>query len=578
MRIVVILGLLLLVPAGHAPAARPQPTLEALLDLMPSNVEAFVAVPNLDQAGDDIDTALLSMDRAGLLVGSRPVDLVKSTLGMGSGVDDFGAGAIALLHRDDGLSAAALFVPVKSPEQFLKTNFRPGEGPTELLQADGTIWWHRAFETHVVVSRDPRAFADFEQPGGVGPSLRDRIGARGWKQLNRRDVLVYARPSALRYLLDEPAAAERSLLLAAVNGVLRSARRLLDQVDVALWSIDVDPLALIVREEVWFRPDSDLGATSDGGPASIDTLEPLADRVHRVSAAFDVVGLGGLPAVAARLDALGLPPPADWFDMVRGAHVGVYSDTPRNGGLLGDTCVILDVDRDLRGGSATVTRAIVDGIRKLGELDDGVARTVTVEPAPEGLGPDVVAFAIEPGPLEAGQSLLDVYFPAAADGRPREVGRLLFEQVAVGLLFGPGGWQGYVGSTGDRVVITLGRRPELWMGAVAAAEGRVESLDENFIVRTMRDWMPASRDVEIYIHPARLIDPIQPLLRQFGDGKPLPLQQLGANLPPIGYAADLQDGVALATLIVPNDYVVLLIDGLVDRLDPRQQAIPDGGP
>src|SRR5438874_506187 len=67
---------------------------QELLAMIPGNACAAVVIPNLKFCSDEITRGLEGMDRANLLLGSRPLDLIKSATGFNVGINDVGGAAM----------------------------------------------------------------------------------------------------------------------------------------------------------------------------------------------------------------------------------------------------------------------------------------------------------------------------------------------------------------------------------------------------------------------------------------------------------------------------------------------------
>jgi hypothetical protein len=92
----------------------------------------------------------------------------------------------------------------------------------------------------------------------------------------------------------------------------------------------------------------------------------------------------------------------------------------------------------------------------------------------------------------------------------------------------------------------------------------------------MRRWLPAQRDIEMYMHPG----PARQMLTMlWPEPQPLPLPEFGMGLPPVGAALDVEPRQASATAIVPAGVLTPLFDELTRRVPlPQPQAAPQSRP
>jgi hypothetical protein len=75
----------------------PANALPDVLRLIPSTAHATIVVPHMKYASDHLTRLLEGMDRANLLLGSRPIDQFKSSLGYTVGVNDHGSAALVVV-------------------------------------------------------------------------------------------------------------------------------------------------------------------------------------------------------------------------------------------------------------------------------------------------------------------------------------------------------------------------------------------------------------------------------------------------------------------------------------------------
>jgi hypothetical protein len=167
------------------------------LDLIPTSAISLVAMPNPKMAADDLAECLASLGEGEAALPMRPIDLFKSRLGLGGGIDEAGMFAMWFQMRD-GKAVPAMLVPVTGAQEFLDANFekvQTPEGPAYRHPELGTLH-ARALERRVLLSTDRTLVDGYAQSAGMTDALRKRLGDRGFEVLTAGDLAAWGGPEA----------------------------------------------------------------------------------------------------------------------------------------------------------------------------------------------------------------------------------------------------------------------------------------------------------------------------------------------------------------------------------------------
>src|SRR5437870_10854114 len=93
-RIWIFPGMVVAVTAMLGSVVRADTAPQDVLAMIPASAAAAVIIPNLKYCSDEITRFLEGMDRANLLLGTRPLDQLKSASGFNVGINDVGAAAL----------------------------------------------------------------------------------------------------------------------------------------------------------------------------------------------------------------------------------------------------------------------------------------------------------------------------------------------------------------------------------------------------------------------------------------------------------------------------------------------------
>jgi len=194
------LALTLLGAAPADPPVRRVPDAAAwrqTLDLVPTRAISLVAMPNPRLAADDLAECLAGAGQGEAALPMRPIDLFKSRLGLGGGIDESGA-FVMWFQMQEGKAVPAMLVPVTDAQTFLQANFEKVETP------EGVVHRHpelgslhaRTLDRRVLLSTDRRLVDAYAISTGMSAWLQSHLGERGFSVLTGGDLAAWAGPEA----------------------------------------------------------------------------------------------------------------------------------------------------------------------------------------------------------------------------------------------------------------------------------------------------------------------------------------------------------------------------------------------
>jgi hypothetical protein len=146
------------------------------------------------------------------------------------------------------------------------------------------------------------------------------------------------------------------------------------------------------------------------------------------------------------------------------------------------------------------------------------------------------------------------------------------------IMFGPRGWRGFVKTTDDAVIMTFSQRPAVLEAAVTAAADPSSSLESSGMLRTMRQWMPAHRDIELYINVGQMSQMVDQVLATFGFNAEERVA-IDPQAPPIGFALSAEGQSIETSLIIPAAVMAAAFDEAIKRvrkpvadIEPSEQS------
>ncbi len=542
-------------PVAASPSSDPLDEIASMLD---ASADAVLLTTHLKRSSEQFTQLMQGMDRAQLMLGSRPLDQLQSVVDITTSVDEFrGAAAVVSLDGDAISTPAQLLahtvfvIPVRDHATFRDANFEPGETPDALVHSSGFTFHARDVRQYVLLGVDKQRVVDYK-PGGANEQWIRALGDEGHKRLRQGEVVFVANRRATdrlaQFIADmlpgDFGRDDHRWAMAMLDASVPSGHRgLLTAV------FDFDPLALIIREMVTF----DAGGIEAGQSRSLagGLLAGMADRPHYVAAAVDLrrPATRAMVDVTARQLSGGRPP--HWVDLIDSAQVlvaqkqGMPADAFR-GGLLSDSAIVL------RGEDTRALRfEFITWLEALATRDADV--TVSIE---------------KNTTLATGE-IVDV---VSVDWKPPATEPM--HAPLKSLLIGPFGWRGHLLLRDDALTITLGRSE--------ASRGRGQSqLSSNAIVQAMLAWLPQRPAALVFLPVAENLAITQAAIAQLPFIGPIDLPQPAGTLPPIGMAVDVADRVGGGsgntidvlgvTTILPAQVLTLAADAVLEAIRREQQ-------
>lgn len=547
---------------GRAQASDPLDDLASLLD---PSADAVLLAPHLKQASEQFTQLMQGMDRAQLMLGSRPIDQLLSFVDITTGVDELRGAAAALFMGEQPIKTAqelldrtVFLVPVRDREAFRQANFEPSpDVPGGLLHSTGHTFFVRDVAAHAVMGTNADLVKAY-QPDGATPVWLAAFGDEGHKRLGNGEVLCVGNRRATERLSRLIA----DTLPAAVGDTYqRWSTALLDAHEPhdgrGRYAVvfDFDPLALVIREMLTMDThgmEAGAAPTQRGG-----LLAGMTDRPHFLAGAVDL----RRPATRAIVDFIArqvmqAPPPA-WVNLIDTAQVlvaqprGAMSEALK-GGLLRDSAIIL---------RSSDPRALRFGyLRWLASLPDArPGMSVSIEEnktLPTGEVVDVVSVDWQPPAHEP------LHGPVKA------------------MLLGAFGWRGHVLLRDDAVLITLGRSP-------ASRARPTSQFSSNAMVQAMLAWLPPAPAGLVFVPVSENLALAEQVMNQLPFIEPVDLPEPAGFVPPVALAIDLADrtgggvdGGALdvlgITTIIPAQVLTLVADGVLEGIRRHEQQQVDG--
>ena len=566
-----ILAAALAITLSAAPAARAG-SLEDALRLVPPDAVAAFVVPGLKAASDDLQLAIDSAGKAEAALGGRPIDLLKSELRLGAGLDDRGAFAAWATRGGNGADALVMSAafPVVDADAFVKAVFVevPGAGPgaMRLPDREGTLFVRKA-GPFVVVSADSAAAAAWEAKDGFAAALEARVGRRGMEIVRTSDLFAWASAPVMREwsmraraaaALDEDIASALLLggeeagmeaQLAEVAAHRARGGEILDQLEDAVVAADFDALAIGVRAWARFADGSELAKAI---PPAGDAVRQTAALLGRLPAAapygaagLDIAGMGGLAhlrSVLATLpegDRLDLP---EWVDAVQDKVKGIqFAAYPSKlsvmvGGVLNDASLVVLTDDP-----AAVRASLKAWVARQEGDRDGIRTEATWQDSRELKdGSTASAFAVKETITEQGA---------------RDFQEILARQMVTGSR----GLHGFAREVPGALVVTFSQRQDVLDRATKAATGG-PSLATVPTVKAMLPWLVPDADAVTLLGLGQLLGAARELASTFPGVDPALVPEAPAGLEPVAFAVRSRDRTWETAVVVPSRVIGVAID------------------
>ncbi len=542
--------------------------LDDVLALVPPDVASMVVVPSIAKISSDIEACIASMDRKETAIAGRPVDQLRSMLGIREGFDEKGSMAgWSTAAKDGDTRPFVLLVPCEDPAAFVKTNITPGADGAGSFRGERV--YARTLAKHVIVSSSKSAVDGYDAAGGIAASLAQKVGERGMLLAHGGDLIAWAGATALAE--SQSAAAERAQesdqmpkgTMDRFAEPIAKIRALFTGVRDGLVVVDADALGLSIRAYAVYAPQSELTKLASGAKpvdgSSAATLSALPKNPFYLAAAIDAQALGGAGKFDALTAAFGVSDlmPAWLTQAQEGVRSIRFACYPSKlgvivGGVLNDCACVIETDqphaiRDLFKSSLMAQAGNAEGVKREPSWEDGrVLKS----------GESVDAFELKETPLGASE----------ADGA--DLSGVAMRQLTRQAIFGSRGMHGFVKVLPTTVIITFSQRPDVFGRAMAAVAGG-ESLKDESVIVAMRPWLVPGAQIEAFVSVGQILKVARQMAEAFGAGE-ISIPKIPARSAPIALALrsdaqSLEAAVMIPTAVLAAGYDQMMSSFLQGR-------------
>lgn len=543
--------------------------LDDVLALIPPDAASFVIVPNLASVNADVESCIAAMDRKESILVGRPIDQLRSALGITEGLDE--RGSLALWSTgtpsDEG-RAFLLLLPAENPPAFITANLAPAADGSASMRGERVFT--RALQRHVLVARTKADIDGYDAKGGIGTHWSSLVGARAVDLSRRGDAVAWAGADALsesRRSAEQQAKDAAGLeIFAQATAVPAKMQALLGGVKSGVIVLDVDALGLSLRSVAMYSQESELQRLSKGSVPVVGgggTLAGLPRSPFYLAAAIDAQALGGsgkLDELATAVGANGVLP--GWLAQAKEGVKSVrFACYPSKlgvlaGGLLNDCALLIETEnpaaiRDLFRTWLLAQTGKAEGVRREPAWEDG--RTLK-----NGIVAD--AFELKETPL------------GASEAEGADLSGVAMRQLSRQALFGTRGMHGLVKVLPSAVVVTFSQRPDVLERAIKAAQGG-ESLDGEATLVAMRPWLVPGAQIEAFVSVGQIVKVARQLADSFGGGD-IPWPAIPARSPPIAVALRADERSSEAAIMIPTPTLAAAYD---QALSARLRGGADDG-
>lgn len=522
------------------------------LALVPDDAISFIAVPSIKAASDDLSQLVEATGQGGLLAMGRPIDLLKAQLGVGANLDE--KGPLALYYREAADPAATrrlpvAVVPVTDAAAFLAANLTPApdKGEGAFTTADGTVFFARALGAFVALAPTAAELPAALPERGIADRFAARLQPAESAWLARADLVAWGSRTALeaaaREARAQPIGPQGGFpgLDAQQEAVRQRSLDIAGMLAEGLVVLDIDPLGIYLASLGVAQPGTPLAAVMSGGEGRSASFDRLPSNPFYLALAADVDGLGGAARLGELMDLAGLPRttlPAWVFEEgadIRSIQLGAYPSKlgVAIGGAFNDSALFIG-SRD----PARTLARVRQSIEALAGESDGLRREPSWNPEKKlKSGEQVIAFEVKETVVDAAK-------------RPP----LDYERLAKQFTFGSRGLNGLVKQREDGLVFTFSQRPDVYGRAVEAAAG-TKGLSTDDTVRSIEEWLPAQRDVEVMVGVGPLVGLVGQIASSFVSEEQVRsmLPAVDRDAAPVAIAAEIGAGRAAVVTVIPAE-------------------------
>lgn len=571
---------------GQAPVRR-TPGVAAFMkaiDMAPVDVVSLAVVPDAKSLGEDMGELAAKLQRMQALTEMKPLDLLKSQLGVGPGMNDRGAFvAWFVVAADQSLQWCAL-IPTTDSAQFLQANFEatPATAPDAFSWREKTVY-AKSIDGWVVVSQNADLARSYVSKPGLVERLKNRLGEPGFSLLCDGDIGLWAGPQSLADIRNAGQQTAEAMEGATAkpneknitnpdskadtkSDQQKSSRdrvaKLMEGLTDGVTSIDVDPLGVLLRTYAVLDPASELGKSARGGAHAGANLNRLPRGPFVVAVSADMAGLGGTQAfldLAAQIPG-GEQVPA-WVEQNKNVASAIqFAIYPSKlgvvgGGLLNEAMLwIATAD------SAKAKSVLEQWMLSLSGEVDGQKRDATWEKdrvLKNGISTD--AYAIKDIPLPK-------------NGQPARKSNPM-ERIVRSLMYGPKGPNGFVKTFSDGVFVTFSQRPDVIEKAANCATG-TNSLESDAVLTALRGWMMPKPDALAFVGVGSLLNVVRQAANAFPMGG-IEIPDAPPDLEPIAFALSVDGSKIETSTMIPTNVIGVVVAAYADRKEAQQEEQND---
>lgn len=571
---------------GQAPVRR-TPGVAAFMkaiDMAPVDAVSLAVVPDAKSLGEDMGELAAKLQRMQALTEMKPLDLLKSQLGVGPGMNDRGAFvAWFVVAADQSLQWCAL-IPTTDSAQFLQANLEatPATAPDAFSWREKTVY-AKSIDGWVVVSQNADLARSYVSKPGLVERLKNRLGEPGFSLLCDGDIGLWAGPQSLADIRNAGQQTAEAMEGATAkpneknitnpdskadtkSDQQKSSRdrvaKLMEGLTDGVTSIDVDPLGVLLRTYAVLDPASELGKSARGGAHAGANLNRLPRGPFVVAVSADMAGLGGTQAfldLAAQIPG-GEQVPA-WVEQNKNVASAIqFAIYPSKlgvvgGGLLNEAMLwIATAD------SAKAKSVLEQWMLSLSGEVDGQKRDATWEKdrvLKNGISTD--AYAIKDIPLPK-------------NGQPARKSNPM-ERILRSLMYGPKGPNGFVKTFPDGVFVTFSQRPDVIEKAANCATG-TSSLESDAVLTALRGWMMPKPDALAFLGVGSLLNVVRQAANAFPMGG-IEIPDAPPDLEPIAFALSVDGSKIETSTMIPTNVIGVVVAAYADRKEAQQEEQND---
>lgn len=534
------------------------------------NADVIIAAPNLKRASDELTRCIEGMDRANLLLGSRPIDQIKSMCAVSAGLDELRGAAVMFYITDElpSVESAVFVVPVTDMGAFVEGNFESigagGDAEAQPSTVGGEVlnrYKHasgRAIFVKEIAGEGAKFVAlswsdatlERYKPGGFDATAQEILGDD--REALRRGELFIAINGETAEKIARVANQFDRVPAVAQNYTKTIIDRVAGQTANGIHVVDFDALAAVVRSHVQLRETIEQIEPAIAAQNSKNTFSKAPRRPYYLAAHLEP----NMIAFARRCCGAGVEDESLTALLDRLLSVEVVSyregveksgddkeDETRpsafKGGLLKNTIVL-----GSGGEPETLRNEFVEWVRRLDEAKDWESKI--------GAAREIASRNVN-----------------VLSAKPRFQGEVaLVAGTLHDLLIGPYGWQGMAMTVDGDVLITCSQANNWARTMIEEIEGKNNKFAGDSVVQTMRSWLPARRDLEMYIDVAALREAGDDFIEYLpaGEGAPAMTQtrrDYGKAVPPIGVGAAIDGDRLECTIVLPGKALAVLVDDFV---------------